>query len=123
MTGRHGAIRASIPADPSYSRVVRLLTSNVAACAGLGFDRIEDAAMAANEAFCLLAEVPGVRTIACAAAGTDASIEMVLTAVPPSSDPEASWPDELTERVLRAVTEDVEFSQRDARIRFRIAAG
>lgn len=122
MGGRHGPIVATIPADRSFWRVLRLLASNVAACSGLGFDKIDDVAMATNEAVCLVAGVPGTTSITCRAVGDADSVEITLAAVPSSAVASAPWPDELADRVLRAVADDVHFSSADASVRFRIAA-
>ncbi len=41
----------SVPAEPAYARSVRMLAANLGVLAGLSVDDVEDARMAAEEAF------------------------------------------------------------------------
>lgn len=51
MSFSDSPVMLSVPAQPSYARPVRMLAANLAVLAGLSVDDVEDARMAAEEAF------------------------------------------------------------------------
>lgn len=116
-----GPVCASTPADAAYARVLRLLTSHVAASSGLEFDRVEDVALATNEVFGSLLAVPGVEFVECAASCDAHAVEVTMSAHPAHPASGEQWPDELAQRVLHGVTEEVEYSRATGTVRFRIA--
>lgn len=117
-----GPVVASAPAHPEFARTIRLLVANVAASAGLPYDRVDDAALAANEAFGLLIRPHGATTVECEATCGDHWIDVALrsagsTVTGPGSEP---WPDDLAGRVLAGTTDDVEYRPDEPAIRFRL---
>lgn len=125
MDRRLGPVRASTPAATVYARVLRMLTSNVAATAGLGYDRVDDVALATDEAFGQLLRLPGAEAITCTASCSERSVEVTLsvTRAVDSVDRPARWPDALADRVLAGATDSVEYSSEDGSIRFHVGAG
>lgn len=114
-------VRARTPAEGVFARPVRMLTTSVAASAGLEFDRVGDVALATNEAFGQLLALPGVQSIVCEATPAPGSLVVSLSAIPvPGDVPEERWPDTLAARVLESVTEDVEHTASRAVVRFRV---
>ncbi len=100
-----------------------MLTSSIAVSAGLDVNRVEDAALAAGEAFELLAAVDGVESIGCTTVAEGGSVDVALSTHPDLPElPVESWSSSLTGRVLRSLTDDLEYAAPDAAIRFRIDA-
>lgn len=124
MDGSLGPVRATTPGDPVYARTLRLLAATVAASAGLEVDRVEDVALATNEAFGQLIRLAGAEAVACTASCAEGSVDITMTATPMSDggDPPERWPDVLAERVLAGVTDAVEYSTDAATIRFHVGA-
>lgn len=118
-----GPVRATTPGDAAYARVLRLLTSNVAATTGLEFDRVEDVALATNEAFGQLMRLPATESVTCTAASCDGVVEVTMSGSAGGDGPfPERWPDALAARVLSGVTDAIEYSPDERSIRFRVGA-
>lgn len=107
-----GPVRARTPLHPSFGRVMRLLTTSIASSIGMTFDRVEDVALATNEAFGLLVRSPGADAVHCVVSPADRAVTVTLSAESTSisSCNGEAWEDELAIRVLRGVSEEVEYA-------------
>ncbi|MGB9357195.1 MAG: hypothetical protein WCC01_01430 [Acidimicrobiia bacterium] len=120
-----GPVRTSTPADPAMARVLRMVTMGIAASAGFTVDRVDDVALATTEAFSIVIATPGTASVECVAKAEMGRISVQMTSVAEtvgesSSDP---WPiDPLADRVLRSVTDQVDYEMGPTRVAFAVIA-
>lgn len=102
-------IRLSVPAEPSYARSVRMMAANLAVLCSMSVDEVEDARMAAEEAFVYAC---ATRPHACEMTFkiSDESMRMVfsLGGVMPSEDEELAEQIGMAELLLSAVSDSYE---------------
>lgn len=102
-------IRVAIPAEARYVRIVRMVASASAASVGLGLDRLDDLALAIDEACGALLHVPGTSSLQCSISAVGPGIRVRVDgrdAVAPTWPP-PDWQDSLEAIVLFSVAEDV----------------
>lgn len=103
-------IRVSIPPSPRYVRIVRIVATASAASEGLGIDRLDDLALAIDEACGALMELDGTSAIRCAITSMDHGIHVQVAGLDASSSswPPPGWNDSLEAMVLEGVASNVE---------------
>jgi hypothetical protein len=104
------AIRLSVPARHQALGVLRAVTAGAASSRGLGYDRVEEARLAVNEAAAVLIQDGASSTLVCELSGEE-SLDITLRAEPgPRTWPPATWQDSLECAVLEAVTDEFELT-------------
>jgi hypothetical protein len=104
------AIRLSLPARREALGVVRAVIGGAASSRGLGFDRVEEARLAVNEAAAILIGDGRSSTLLCEFSG-EGRLDIELQAEPgPTVWPPPGWPDSLECVVLTAVTDELELT-------------
>lgn len=117
------SLQVTIPADSRYVRVMRMVASRGAVAGGMRYDRIEDLALAMDEAAAELLEVDGGSALhgEVVAAGDRLSVRLWIDA---STDrwPSPTWSGSLGEAVLASTSGEVTFEESDGRsgIRFTV---
>ena len=103
-----GPLQVTTTADPSMSRVLRMLARSLAARAPLGVDRVEDVALATSEAFAVVTS-SGYRGPVGFTGRLDGGSICVAIARCDDSSPRIDGDaiDLLTQRVLHSVTDEV----------------
>jgi serine/threonine-protein kinase RsbW len=112
-------IRLSVPARLEYLRIVRLTTSGVASRLGFDVDEIENLRVAIDDLTSMVVEsaAPGTLDLSFCVRGNELHIEGNAP-VAPGVD---ATIDELTEQILKAVTDDYGFRVADGIISFTCA--
>ncbi|NNF62981.1 MAG: hypothetical protein HKN07_01870 [Acidimicrobiia bacterium] len=113
------AIALDVPAEPSAARVVRAVASSVASGVSMGYDRIEDLALAIGEAYSFLLAT-GPSAIRATLGSTPDGIHIAMEAVEASSESPEPWATSLNRVVLESVAENVE--QRSGHLSFAVGA-
>lgn len=103
-------VLVSVPPDAVNARIVRVVANAVAAHAGLGVDRLDDLALAIDEACGDLLSLDGTAALECAITTARSGVEVRLRGVGADLGgwPIPEWSDTLRGVVLHAVTDDVE---------------
>ena len=107
------------------ARVLRMVTMGIAASAGFTVDRVDDVALATTEAFSIVIATPGTASVECVTKADIGRISVQMTSIAetvgePSSDP---WTiDPLADRVLRSVTDRVDYEADPTRVAFAVIA-
>lgn len=108
-------IRLSVPAEPSFARSVRMMAANLAVLCSMSMDEVEDARMAAEEAFVYSC---ATRPEACEMTFTLAedSLHMVFSLgnASPSEDEVLAEQIDLAELLLSAVSDSYEISTKES---------
>jgi len=120
------SVRVTVPPAAGFVRIVRVVASASAAKAGLDINKLDDLALAIDEACGALLEVAGTTSLECTVDLVAHGIEVLLVghnAEQPSWPP-AGWLDSLAGIVLEGITSRVEPYTHDGApaIRFAIAA-
>ncbi len=119
-------VLATVPADPKNARILRMVASAVASGVGLGMDRLEDLALAIDEASGVLLGVAGTTSLECAITPVGDGVEVRVRSVGGrgAAWPLPSWSDSLERLVLTSVTDAVEpmLDAGEPSIRFTISA-
>lgn len=99
-------IRLSVPAEPSFARSVRMMAANLAVLCSMNVDEVEDARMAAEEAFVYAcATRPASCDISFSVGEGSLHMSFSLGEVVPDEDEELAEQIGLTELLLQAVSD------------------
>lgn len=99
-------IRLSVPAEPSYARSVRMMAANLAVLCSMSVDEVEDARMAAEEAFVYAcATRPSSCEMTFSVSAESLSMVFSLGDVSPAEDEELAEQISLAELLLSAVSD------------------
>ncbi|MEX1126422.1 MAG: ATP-binding protein [Acidimicrobiia bacterium] len=99
-------IRLAIPARREALAVLRIMAGNAARLSGFGYNRVEEARLAVNEAASLLVADGRSSTLRCTLTGDGTSLEVEIVADPgPAVWPPAGWEDSLEHAVLSTVSD------------------
>ncbi len=116
------AIRLVVPARREALGVVRAVTAGAASGLGLGFDRVEEARLAVNEAAALLIRDGGSTSLTCELS-LEQGFEVAIDADPgPGEWPPQGWLESLERAVFSSVTADYELTSGPG-VRLSFAAG
>lgn len=108
-----GEVRLRLPARPGFVQVARLTVTAVVARIGFSYDEIEDLRIAVGET-CSLLVAPGSRArLSLRITTTGDRVAIDTSRVPAGPDLDVG---ELSEQILRAVTDDVEIDRGGARV-------
>lgn len=118
------SVYVTVPADPRFVRVVRMVANRSAATAGFGYDRIEDLALAIDEAGSELLRLSGAATLEGVVSNRPDSVHVRL-GVDAGGEvwPPEGWQDSLGALVLGSVARDVRFEREDGRSVIHLAVG
>lgn len=102
-------IRLSVPAEPSYARSVRMMAANLAVLCSMSVDEVEDARMAAEEAFVYAcATQPASCDMTFSLTATSLNMSFSLGDVVPAEDEALAEQVGLAELLLSAVSDSYE---------------
>lgn len=105
-------IRLSVPAQASFARSVRMMAANLAVLCSMNVDEVEDARMAAEEAFVYAcATAPGLCEMTFNVTEASLSMSFSLGEVVPAEDEQLAEQVSLAELLLSAVSDSYEISQ------------
>lgn len=106
-------IRLSVPAEPSYARSVRMMAANLAVLCSMSVDEVEDARMAAEEAFVYAcATRPASCDMTFCITGDSLDMVFSLGDVVPTEDEALAEQVGLAELLLSAVSDSYEVVDR-----------
>jgi len=109
----------TLPASASYASVLRSTAAAMAARCELGYDRLEDARLAIDEAFAqLLAFAPEQASVECAFDEAPSDLRFVLTG--PTRLIEALPTDSFSWTVLSALADELQAEVRDGRLAIHV---
>jgi hypothetical protein len=115
--------RIVVPAGRDSLSVLRTMAGNSARLSGFGYDRVEEARLAVNEAAALLVADGQSSSLRCELSSETAQLRVELIAERGSSPwPPPGWADSLEHAVLSTVTDWYEFGTGDDR-RVRLLLG
>lgn len=115
-------IRLVVPARREALRVVRAVTGGAASNRGLGYDRVEEARLAVNEAAAILIQGGDSSFLTCELSGTR-RLDITLVANPgPEPWPPGGWMESLEHAVLTSVTDEFEMMAKPG-VRLSFTAG
>ena len=120
-----GPVRMSTSADPAMARVLRMVTMGIAASAGFTVDRVDDVALATTEAFSIVIATPGTASVECVAKADMGRVSVQMTSITEAAGESSSGPwtiDPLADRVLRTVTDRVDYEAGPTRVAFAVVA-
>lgn len=117
-----GPVTMITSADPAMARVLRMTNMAIASSADLAVDRVDDVALATNEAFAAAIANGNVESVKCAVHADSGSVVVRMTPLGVSgSEPiTIADPAPLTATVLRSVTHDVAFDGTTGVVSFTI---
>lgn len=117
-----GPVTMTTSADAAMARVMRMTNMAIASSADLAVDRVDDVALATNEAFAAAIASRGADRVECAVHAERGSVVVRMTPVRASgSEPRSvAEPAPLTATVLRSVTDDVVFDGATGAVSFTI---
>lgn len=99
-------VRLVVPARREALSVLRIMAGNAARLSGFGYNRVEEARLAVNEAASLLVADGGSSTLRCTLTGDGTRLEVEIEADPgPAIWPPTGWEDSLEHAVLSTVTD------------------
>ena len=99
-------VRLVVPAGRDSLSVLRTMAGNSARLSGFGYDRVEEARLAVNEAAALLVADGQSSSLRCELSSETARLRVELMAEPGSSPwPPADWASSLEHAVLSTVTD------------------
>lgn len=117
-------IRLSVPAQPSFARSVRMMAANLAVLCSMSVDEVEDARMAAEEAFVYAcATKPEHCSMTFALTQDGLSMDFALGDVRPDDDIESAEQVSLAMLLLSAVSDSYEIVEDEALLRVTKLAG
>ena len=116
-------IRLVVPASRDSLGVLRTIAANAARLSGFGYDRVEEARLAVNEAAAVLVADGRSSSLRCELSSESTRLRVELTAEPgPSQWPPPDWPNSLEHAVLSTVTNWYELGiGNDTRIRILLS--
>jgi anti-sigma regulatory factor (Ser/Thr protein kinase) len=101
-----------VPARRQALGVLRTMAGNAARLSGFGYNRVEEARLAVNEAASLLVADGRSSSVRCSIAADPGSLQVEMAAHPgPAIWPPEPWADALEHVVLAAVTDYFELSE------------
>lgn len=104
-------IRLSVPAEPSFARSVRMMAANLAVLCSMNVDEVEDARMAAEEAFVYAcATSPELCEMTFCVKNDGLDMAFSLGDVVPADDEDLAEQVGLAELLLSAVSDSYEIS-------------
>ena len=102
--------------------MVRAVTGGAASNRGLGYDRVEEARLAVNEAAAILIQGGSSSILTCEVSGTQ-GLDITLVASPgPEPWPPRGWAESLEHAVLESVTDEFEVTPQPG-VRLSFATG
>jgi len=105
-------IRLSVPALPSYARSVRMMAANLAVLCSMSVDEVEDARMAAEEAFvCACATGPSTCDMTFWISERSLRMAFSLGGTMPTEDEAIAEQVSLAELLLSAVSDSYEIAE------------
>ncbi|MDO4805830.1 MAG: ATP-binding protein [Coriobacteriales bacterium] len=105
-------IRLSVPAEPEYARSVRMMAANLAVLCSMNVDEVEDARMAAEEAFVYAcATRPHACEVTFNVSADSLSMVFLLGDVLPSENEEIAEQISMAELLLSAVSDEYQILQ------------
>lgn len=105
-------IRLSVPPQATYARSVRMMAANLAVLCSMSVDEVEDARMAAEEAFVYAcATAPELCEMTFSLSEDALHMEFSLGSVVPSDDPALAEHVELAQLLLEAVSDACEIAE------------
>ncbi len=112
-------IRLIVPAGRDALSVLRTMAGNAARLSGLGYDRVEEARLAVNEAAAVLIADGQSSSLQCELSSEGTRLRVDLVAEPgPTQWPPVGWEDSLEHAVLSTVTDWYELGAgTDSRVR------
>ncbi len=117
-------IRLSVPALPSYARSVRMMAANLAVLCSMSVDEVEDARMAAEEAFvCACATHPTTCEMTFWVSEGSLRMAFSLGGTVPMEDDALAEQVSLAELLLSAVSDSYEISEDESVIYVTKLAG
>ena len=116
-------IRLVVPARHDSLSVLRTIAGNAARLSGFGYDRVEEARLAVNEAAAVLVADGQSTSLRCELSSETARLRVELVAEPgPSQWPPPGWADSLEHVVLSTITDWYELGVGDdTRVRILLA--
>jgi hypothetical protein len=116
-------IRLVVPARHDSLSVLRTIAGNAARLSGFGYDRVEEARLAVNEAAAVLVADGQSTSLRCELSSENARLRVELVAEPgPSQWPPPGWVDSLEHVVLSTITDWYELGVGDdTRVRILLA--
>lgn len=117
-------IRLSVPAEPSYARPVRMLAANLAVLCSMSVDDVEDARMAAEEAFVYAcATRPGICEMTFCVSADSLRMVFSLGSSMPSDNEELAEQVSLAELLLSAVSDSYQILEESCELHVTKLAG
>lgn len=110
-----GEVRLGLPAQPGFVQVARLTVTAVAARVGFSYDEIEDLRIAVGEVGNVLVAPGSEARLTVRVTASDRRITVDVVREPAGPPVEVG---ELSDQILRAVTDDVEVDADAGRITF-----
>lgn len=112
-------VRLIVPAGREALSVLRTMAGNAARLSGFGYDRVEEARLAVNEAAAVLIADGRSSSLQCELSSEGIRLRVDLVAEPgPTQWPPAGWEDSLEHTVLSTVTDWYELGAgNDSRVR------
>ena len=107
-------IRLMVPARRESLSVLRTIAGNAARLSGFGYDRVEEARLAVNEAAAVLVADGQSSSLRCDLRSENSRLRVEMVAEPgPSPWPPTGWADSLEHAVLSTVTDWYELGNGD----------
>lgn len=117
-------VRLEVPAKPSYARTVRMLVANLAVLCDMTLDEVEDARVAAGEAFAYVcATAPDICTMSFTTDDSTLCMEFSLGDSIPEENEDASEWVEMTKLLLAATSDSFEMLNNRTVLRVTKASG
>jgi hypothetical protein len=118
-----GPITMTTKAEHIMARVIRMTTMSIATSAGLHVDKVEDVALATNEAFATATRWGTAETMTCVVEADPGTIKVHMLPIHSENrngTPDLD-PDPLTARILQTITEDLVYEPATGGVSFRVS--
>jgi len=116
-----GPVQITTRPQAVMARVLRMTSMSIASSAGLRVGKVEDIALATNEAFAVALSKPNTSRVTCTVEGEEGSVHVQIT---PHHGETATLPspqvDALANRVLESITSSFNHDRTTGAIRFTI---
>lgn len=118
-----GPVTLTTRADAAMARVLRMTNMSVATSAGLHIDRVEDVALATNEAFASILNDGPADGLTCIVESDPGTIlvRMVPNRPETPTAPHDKQRDPLTARILEAIADELSYEETAGSVEFRIS--
>ncbi len=114
-------IRLSIPADPQYVRIARLVAASVADRIGFDYDQVEDLRIAVDElSQVILEDAPAVGAITITCSAVDDTLTITGVADWPTTNGSSAKISALSARILDTVVDEYQCDVSGGRRAFRL---